>query len=156
MLMKITAAFIMLTSTPVHWDTWNVTFGLLLFFFIFPHFTWKLNPELEPASPSSWMFLNQRYSNIIVSKLHCRKKNREKHQMLCIISNCTDHRNNNGKWWQLLRQLSDFGEYLWSLDSWWWKDLHSHYLHIRKDDPDQLDCQGNDFTEFLWATCVMN
>lgn len=34
------------------------------------------------------------------------------------------------------------GENLWSMDSRWWPNLHSHNLHRWKNDTDKLDCKG--------------
>lgn len=55
----------------------------------------------------------------------------------------------------LINQLLGNREHLRSLDPWRRKDLHTHHLDLRQDDPDQLDRQGTTLFTLVQFICAV-
>lgn len=80
------------------------------------------------------------------------------HVLRCLLHSAANWQNKGLKKCNqntLINQLLGNREHLWSLDPWRRKDLHTHHLDLRQDDPDQLDRQGTTLFTLVQFICAV-
>lgn len=80
------------------------------------------------------------------------------HVLRCLLHSAANWQNKSLKKCNqntLINQLLGNREHLRSLDPWRRKDLHTHHLDLRQDDPDQLDRQGTTLFTLVQFICAV-